>query len=218
MKQLMNKEIKSLTRREANPSNQPITKLLTEQVKEWEQKDEYNQSQPPITLQEISQAIKKLKKGKSCGPDDIPNDVFIMASPQLKQIYLESLNQILQTQDIPPDWQMGSVTRIYKGKGTKGKCSNERGITVSSNFGKLFERIINERTKQVTHVSDAQAGGKEKRSTTDHLQVLKEIIRNQKRKKQPLYLVFIDVTKAFDKAWLDGIMYAMHLNGLTGPL
>jgi hypothetical protein len=89
-----------------------------------------------------------------------------MASPQLKQIYLETLKQTLQTQNIPPNWQMGSVTRIYKRKGTKGKCSHERGITVSSNFGKLFERIINERTKQVTNISDAQAGGKEKRSTT----------------------------------------------------
>ena len=113
---------------------------------------------------------------------------------------------------------MGTVTRIYKNKGTKGKCSNERGITVSSNFGKLFERIINDRAKKVTNVSDAQSGGKEQRSTTDHLLILKELIRDQKRKRHPLYLVFLDVTKAFDKAWLDGIMHAMHNNGLTGPL
>ena len=93
-----------------------------------------------------------------------------------------------------------------------------RGITVSSNFGKLFERIINDRAKKVTNVSDAQAGGKEQRSTTDHLLILKELIRDKKRKRHPLYLVFLDVTKAFSKAWLDGIMHAMHKNGLTGPL
>jgi len=69
-----------------------------------------------------------------------------------------------------------------------------------------------------TYISDAQAGGKEKRSTTDHLLILKEIAREQRRRKKPLYIVFLDVTKAFDKAWLDGIMYAMHQNGLTGPL
>ena len=34
----------------------------------------------------------------------------------------------------------------------------------------------------------------------------------------PVYLVFLDVTKAYDKAWSDGIMYAMHNNGVTGPL
>ena len=31
-------------------------------------------------------------------------------------------------------------------------------------------------------------------------------------------MAFLDVTKAYDKAWLDGIMYAMHNNGLQGPL
>ena len=30
-------------------------------------------------------------------------------------------------------------------------------------------------------------------------------------------LAFLDVTKAYDKAWLDGIMFAMHNNGITGP-
>jgi hypothetical protein len=108
--------------------------------------------------------------------------------------------------------------RIYKGKGTKGKCSNERGITVSSSFGKVFKRIINKRAKLCTNVSDAQAGGKEKKSTTDHLLILNEIVREQKRKKKPLYLVFLDVTKAFGKAWSDGIMHAMYNNGLNGPL
>jgi hypothetical protein len=110
---------------------------------------------------ELNQAITKLKKGKGCGPDDIPNDVFIMANDETKQIYLSTLNQILQSQIIPTNWQMGTVTRIYKGKGTKAKCSNERGMTVSSNFGKLFERIVNEMAKQVTNVSDAKAGVKE---------------------------------------------------------
>ena len=141
-----------------------------------------------------------------------------MANRSTRLIYLKVLNNILQTQTIPNKWQEGSVTRIYKGKGKKGKCSNERGITVSSNFGKVFERIINERAKLRTNVSDAQAGGKEKRSTTDHLLILKEIVREHKRKRKPIYLVFLDVTKAFDKAWSDGIMHAMYNNGLTGPL
>ena len=42
-------------------------------------------------------------------------------------------------------WKEGTIIRLCKGKGKKCKCSNERGITVSSNIGKLFERIINNR-------------------------------------------------------------------------
>ena len=30
-------------------------------------------------------------------------------------------------------------------------------------------------------------------------------------------MVFLDVTKAYNKAWLDAIMYVMHKEGLKGP-
>jgi hypothetical protein len=33
-----------------------------------------------------------------------------------------------------------------------------------------------------------------------------------------MYIAYLDVTKAYDKALLDGIMYAMHKNGVKGPL
>ena len=58
-------------------------------------------------------------------------------------------------------------------KGKKGKCSNERGITVSRNIGKVYERIIDNRTRPQIKISEAQAGGREGRSTTDHLTILK---------------------------------------------
>ena len=63
------------------------------------------------------------------------------------------------------------ITRIYKSKGTKGKCSNERGITLASNFGKVFERIVNERALTV-RMSDAQAGGKQGMATADNFMIL----------------------------------------------
>ena len=105
--------------------------------------------------------------------------------------------------------------RLYKGKGVKGKCSNERGITLSSNFGKLYERIINERVLDKINMSEAQAGGRRGSSTVDHIVVLKELIAAAKREKKNLYIVYLDVTKAYDKAWLKAIMYVMHKEGLT---
>ena len=72
--------------------------------------------------------------------------------------------------------------KIYKGKGRKGKCSNDRGITVSSNAGKVYERIINDRSMKKANISDAQAGGKKGRATTDHLLILKETIKHNRKK------------------------------------
>ena len=29
------------------------------------------------------------------------------------------------------------------------------------------------------------------------------------------YIIFLDVQKAYDKAWLDAILYALHMNGVN---
>ena len=39
-----------------------------------------------ITMKELEIAIKKLKKGKESGPDDIPNEIFIHANKQYEYV------------------------------------------------------------------------------------------------------------------------------------
>ena len=50
----------------------------------------------------------------------------------------------------------GEIIRFYKGKGKKGKFSNERGITLGNNMGKLFERIMNSRLTKTVKITDAR--------------------------------------------------------------
>ena len=97
-------------------------------------------------------------------------------------------------------------------------CSNERGITLASNMGKMYERIINNRAIDEIEMTEAQAGGQKGKSTTDHILILKELTQKAKESKKAIYVAFLDVTKAYDKAWLDAIMYVMHKNGLKDAL
>ena len=175
-------------------------------------KSHQNTTNIKITMKELNTAIQKLKSKKAPGPDDIPNEILIHADEQVKKIIINQFNEITETQKIPHQWQHSNIVRIYKGKGIKGKCSNERGITLASNIGKTFERIINNRiTKQII-VTDAQAGGIKGRSTAEHIMILNELLKIPPTKK-PKYITFLDVTKAFDKAWADAIMYTMYKNG-----
>ena len=82
-------------------------------------------------------------------------------------------------------------------------------------MGKLHERIINNRITKEVEISEAQAGGQKGKATTDHLLILKDLIKDAQNRKKTTYAAFLNVTKAYDKAWLDGIMYAMHKRGLT---
>ena len=114
-------------------------------------------------------------------------------------------------------WQHGEIIRIYKGKWIKGKCNSERGIALASNTGKLFEIIINNRIKKVITITETQPGGQASQSTTDHIMILNSMINQAKRKgkKQGIHIAFLDVTKAYDKAWLNAIIYTAHKSGIT---
>ena len=166
------------------------------------------------TFRDFRHAIKKLKRKKATGPDSIQNEAFIEANEETRKIYKEAMNKINKTAEIPPVWQKGQIQRLYKGKGIKGKCSNERGITLSSNFGKLYERIINERILEQINMTEAQAGGRRGSSTVDHIVLIKELIAAAKRQKKDAYIAYLDVAKAYDKAWLKAIMYVLYKEGL----
>ena len=142
------------------------------------------QGEEDITTKEIHTAIKKLRRRKIIGPDEIPNEVFIEAYPTTRELLRQAINQVHQEETIPNSWLQGHITRLYKGKGTKGKCSKERGITLVSNAGKLYERIINERVKNVTEITEAQAGGIPGSATADHLIALKQTIRELRKKRE----------------------------------
>ena len=170
---------------------------------------------PPITTREMTRIQRKLKRGKSTGPDNIPNEAFIEANEQTLEIYRQYLTNVIATNQLPPKWQEGEIITLYKGKGKKGKCSNERGITLSSNMGKFLERIIDGRCKQEIKITENQAGGQKGAATVDHILALKELIKKGNNK---VYLVYLDVTKAYDKAWSEAIMYVMHKEGLTSKI
>ena len=58
----------------------------------------------------------------------------------------------------------------------------KRGITLASNVGKVFERIINERVRTKVKMSENQAGGKKNSATTDHILILQTAIKEMIKK------------------------------------
>ncbi len=196
----------------------PEYKEKSDEIEAWCKKKEEEISKTEevqnITENEMNKAIKRLKRNKAMGPDRIPNEALIETGPDARKQIIQVFNQTNRAKSMPELWQEGELNRIYKGKGKKGKCSNERGITVSSNLGKLYERIINERIKTKVNMTWAQAGGRQGAATTDHILLMKEVIETSLKKKDTVYMVFLDVTKAFDKAWLSGILHVLYNCGL----
>ena len=167
-----------------------------------------------ITRDELDMAIRQLNKGKSVGPDDIPNEAIINMNKKNRDTLRQRLNEVYTTKQIPEEWREGEIIIIYKGKGTKGKCSNERGRTLSSNMGKLFERIINNRIQTQITMTPNQGGGQKGKITVDYILRIQNIINNARKSKQTIHITFLDVTKAYDKAWNKAIMYTLDKSGI----
>ncbi len=91
------------------------------EIQENDNKDNPTQRGDPVTMKELNKVISKLKRGKSLGPDETPNEVLIEATTETRKIYLEMINHIHKEETIPQRWLEGNIKRLYKGKGIKGK-------------------------------------------------------------------------------------------------
>ena len=102
--------------------------------------------------------------------------------------------------DIPVVWGNSSLKNSLEGKRVKvGSQQVQR--TYSSTVCKLIIKIILERIRAwyETQLSKKQSRFRTNRGTTDAIYSMKRIQQIQNRKKQPLYLLFVDLIVKFDR-------------------
>lgn len=172
----------------------------------------------PISKEEVKNAINQLPLNKSCGPDDIPNEFLKFGGEKLHDAIHSLFTSIFSLEIPPSQWSLSNLINLDKGKGDPQLLSNKRGISLTSNLGKLFERVVNNRVKQYLQFTQAQAGGREGKSCVDHIFVIKSVINQFQKEKKPTFCAFIDLEKAYDKVWPDAIYHALWERGIKGKL
>ncbi len=97
------------------------------------------------------------------------------SSFKLKDAILKLFNLVLKSGHFPEIWKENLITPIFK-QGEKYEPNNYRGITVSSNLGKLFCSIINDRLVQFIQehklLDNCQIEFMPKQRTSDHIYTL----------------------------------------------
>ena len=98
--------------------------------------------------------------------------------------------------DIPGDWKKGILIKLPK-KGDLGNCNNYRGITLLSIPGKVFNRIILNKLKDIVDPKprDNQAGFRKNRSCVDQITTLRLIVEQSLEWNSSFYINFIDYEK-----------------------
>ena len=153
----------------------------------------------PITLNEVTSAIRRLKNGKAPGEDGVCAEMLKAEEQVTPQILQRILQDIWDKEDIPSDWKKGVIVKLPK-KGDLTDCNNWRGITLLSLTSKVFNRIILQRiTSAVDNIlRQEQACFRKGRSCIDHIFVLRQILEQSREWNSTLYVAFVDFEKAFD--------------------
>lgn len=152
------------------------------------------------TVGEISSAIQRLNNGKAPGSDAIPSEILKYGGSSITRLVTSLLQNIWETGEVPQDFKNAMVLPMYKNKGDKSCCDNYRGISLLSSTGKVLSTILNNRLTTIAeyHNPECQAGFRKNRGCNDMIFSLRQLQEKCIEQNQPLYICFVDFSKAFD--------------------
>ena len=169
------------------------------------------------TLEEVITSIKQLSSGKAPGEDGIPPDIFIHGGPYIAQKVLELFIQIWQEGEVVQAFRDANIVHLYKNKGDRSCCDNHRGISLLCIAGKILMRVIANRlgphTDRIGLIPESQCGFRPNRGTCDMSFSVGQLQEKCRLLHQDLYLLFIDLTKAFDTINREGLWCILEKAG-----
>ena len=98
-----------------------------------------------------------------------------------------------------------------KDKGHRSDCNTHRGISLLSITGKAFARVVLNRLQKLAKrvYPEAQCGFKAGRSTIDMIFSLRLLQEKCREQRNPLYIAFIDLSKAFEPNQQEGVIHSL---------
>ena len=157
------------------------------------------------TIQELTDAIRSLVNGKAVGPDGVSVELFkitLNGDPALRRRLLDIVVRIWRGGEVPQQWKDAMIMVLHEKKG-RTECGNYRGISLVAHTGKILLKIIarrlSEYCERVGILPEEQSGFRPNISITDMMFVIRRLQEELAGKKRiPLYVCFIDLTKAYD--------------------
>ena len=164
-------------------------------------------SEISITEQKVKDQIGILKVNKSFGPDQLSPKFIKIGGYALVRPLTILFNKSLECGIIPKIWKKANVIPIHK-KESKSILSNYRPVSLLSVLIKIMERIIFKHL--YNHFQDNfllsmwQSGFRPGFSTVTQLIELYHKFCCAVDNNKDIRVVFLDISKAFDKVWHKG--------------
>jgi hypothetical protein len=169
----------------------------------------------------VSSFCERLRTSTAPGSDAIAPHFIRHGGADVHRAFALLLNASYASSHIPASLRSANVVSLYKGKGDPDDPSSYRPISLTSVIVRLMERIIMPRL--LAAVPDdllhrLQFGFRSQRCTLDNLAHLSTAIHESIAARCELPVAFLDISKAFDRVWLDGMVYKLYRLGVRGRL
>ena len=152
----------------------------------------------PFSPIEMLDVAYKQMKPSGCGLDGFSSGVMKLLPASWLALLLVILNAIFISGLYPVSWSVSKLIMLYK-KGPLMNCWNYRGISIMHCISKCYDYLIHNRLTKWYKVCREQAGAQLLRGCVEHIITLRLIIELFKKKRKPLFVAFIDFSKAYDR-------------------
>lgn len=164
-----------------------IDKTVNRKVKSFKSTNMEHDNIEFTTIEELNYYITSLKSTKSPGLDEVSNNLIKNLPQQAVKLLANIFNSCLKLNYFPTQFKRTKVVAILKPNKPKHCPKSYRPISLLSNLGKLFEKIIlnrlNDSIGNLSLIAKEQFGFKKGHSAVHQINRITNIIQNNKRRK-----------------------------------
>ena len=170
---------------------------------------------------DIAKIIQNLDPNKAHGHDNMSIRMLKICGSSIYKPLEVIFKQCIETGFFPSEWKKANIVPIHK-KGDKQTLENYRPVSLLPICGKILERLMfNEMFNfsiENKLISSNQSDFKPGDSCINQLLSITHEIYKSFDVGLEVRSVFLDISKAFDKVWHDGIIYKLTQNGVSENL
>ncbi|XP_063993676.1 uncharacterized protein LOC135171219 [Diachasmimorpha longicaudata] len=165
------------------------------------------------SLRQVAIIIKHLPNKTSFGIDKIPNIILKRLPTKVITDYPILFNNSLNLSCFPTAWKTAKVIPLLKNNKPSNEPASYRPMSLTPTISKVFESIIS--TTNITYcnklkiIPDTQFGFRRSHSTTHAIHKLLSDVNHEISQNNLVGAALIDLEKAFDTVWHDGLIYKL---------
>ena len=169
----------------------------------------------------IAKILRHLAPNKAHGHDMLGIRMIKLCGNSICKPRSINFNDCQNEGKFPHEWKKANVIPVHR-KGKKQSLKNYRPISLLPIISKIFERLIYNKIfnffAEKNLISPNQSGFRPRDSCVNQLLAITHEIYRSFDEGIEVRGVALDISKAFNKVWHEGLLLKLNQNGISGNL